>query len=173
MIIPIMILIIIPMIIQIIMAGPLSTILWSGGKQFAFKRLNPRGSHHSYGDPGEELTERKYMYYFCWVELPTIEKLANNKKISDTELFYNYWFSIFTVDVLCLLEFSVQTIFGLKLTVDFSYCMLKKPKTISNSWFILEASCVSFWNVVCSAPIMIQRKMTIEIAEWRGIGLIF
>ena len=45
--------IIIPMvIIPIIIAGSLSAILWSGGEQFAFKWLNPRGSHHSHGDPG-------------------------------------------------------------------------------------------------------------------------
>ena len=44
---------IIPMvIIPIIIAGSLSAILWSGGEQFAFKWLNPRGSHHSHGDPG-------------------------------------------------------------------------------------------------------------------------
>ena len=32
----------------------------------------------------------KATIFIISAQLPTIEKLANNKKISDTELFYNY-----------------------------------------------------------------------------------
>ena len=54
-------------------------------------------------------TQWTQITFIISVELTTIEKLANNKKISDTELFYNYWFSIFTVGGRCLLEFPVKS----------------------------------------------------------------